>query len=60
MGIASAAVFIATLYFAFTYSTWDWWVVLILVLSFIGVGSKELLKFQNKTETHNHFEKREN
>lgn len=58
MGIASAIIFVGMLYFAFTYSAWDWWVVLVLVLSFIGMGSSEWVKFRHTNETHNHYEEK--
>lgn len=45
--IASAAVFIATLYLAFTYHDWNWWIIAVLVLSFFGVsGSLVNLKVE--------------
>ena len=53
--IASAIVFVGMLYFAFTYSVWDWWVVAVLVLSFLGVGVNEMFKYTNKKENHIHY-----
>lgn len=55
MSYASAVVFIAMLYFAFTYNVWDWWVVAVLVLSFAGVKMYDWVSIKRTNETHYHY-----
>lgn len=53
--IASAIAFVGMLYFAFTYHTWEWWVIAVLVLSFLGIGAKDWVNFKRSNETHYHY-----